>query len=425
MRRFTVIAVTLLLTVTTYMSAGAAPFAADLAFPPVTGPFERTWQRTDEPVAGNAATRTWIWGPQGITSTMLEPYADSPDGLREVIYFDKARMEINDPGGPRDSAWYVTTGLLAVELITGQMQTGMTSYENRQPAQVNVAGDPEDTTGPTYATFLGLLGAQPLANGSVITQRIDRAGSVSNDATLASFGVTASHLIDVPGLRHQIASPFWAFMNSSGTVFEEGRNVSGPLFGDPFYAIGYPVTEAYWSDVRVDGDIRTVLVQCFQRRCLTYAPQNPSEWQVEMGNVGQHYYKWRYGTDLPALPPSVEMPGGYDPVGASPLIDWGVDLGGQSEISVANQSPHGMSVTFDGPTSYTMTIPPCTDCSVYPSDAAFAGCRPDIPYETATLPTGTYRVRITWTDPGVMPSAGPWTLTPNSAYGVCWYVVAG
>ena len=47
----------------------------------------------------------------------------------------------------------------------------------------------------------------------------------------------------------------------------------------------------------VDHD---VLVQPFQRRVLTYSPDNPSGWQVEMGNVGRHYYLWRYGEDLPS-----------------------------------------------------------------------------------------------------------------------------
>jgi len=35
-------------------------------------------------------------------------------------------------------------------------------------------------------------------------------------------------------------------------------------------------------------------VQVFERRVLTYTPSNPSGWQVEAGNVGQHYYAWRY-----------------------------------------------------------------------------------------------------------------------------------
>ncbi len=65
------------------------------------------------------------------------------------------------------------------------------------------------------------------------------------------------------------------------------------------YATGFPITEAYWTYAKVDGAIRDVLFQCFQRRCLTYTPSNDPGWQVEAGNVGQHYYRWRYGEDTP------------------------------------------------------------------------------------------------------------------------------
>jgi hypothetical protein len=48
-------------------------------------------------------------------------------------------------------------------------------------------------------------------------------------------------------------------------------------------------------DVTVGGKAAHVLVQLFQRRALTYNPANAPAWQVEMGNIGQHYYQWRYG----------------------------------------------------------------------------------------------------------------------------------
>ena len=67
-------------------------------------------------------------------------------------------------------------------------------------------------------------------------------------------------------------------------------------FLNPFYATGYPITEAYWATVKVAGVAQDVLVQCFERRCLTYTPGNAAGWEVEAGNVGQHYYAWRYGT---------------------------------------------------------------------------------------------------------------------------------
>ena len=71
------------------------------------------------------------------------------------------------------------------------------------------------------------------------------------------------------------------------------------FFESVFYATGYPITEAYWASVKVAGVTQDVLMQCFERRCLTYTPGNPAGWQVEAGNVGRHYYQWRYGAALP------------------------------------------------------------------------------------------------------------------------------
>jgi hypothetical protein len=70
-----------------------------------------------------------------------------------VQYFDKARMEITHPDADPSSIWYVTNGLLVVELVTGRMQTGDARFVQREPAQVNVAGDPDDPHGVTYATI--------------------------------------------------------------------------------------------------------------------------------------------------------------------------------------------------------------------------------------------------------------------------------
>jgi hypothetical protein len=53
-------------------------------------------------------------------------------------------------------------------------------------------------------------------------------------------------------------------------------------------AFGYPITDPYWVTARVAGPERRVLVQLCERRTLTYTPDNPSAFQVEMGNVGQH-----------------------------------------------------------------------------------------------------------------------------------------
>ncbi|MEZ4568871.1 MAG: hypothetical protein R2849_00770 [Thermomicrobiales bacterium] len=73
--------------------------------------------------------------------------------MRQVQYYDKSRMEITDPTVDPNSIWYVTNGLLATELITGRMQLGNNRFDDRAPANVNVAGDANDPNGPTYATF--------------------------------------------------------------------------------------------------------------------------------------------------------------------------------------------------------------------------------------------------------------------------------
>jgi hypothetical protein len=74
---------------------------------------------------------------------------------------------------------------------------------------------------------------------------------------------------------------------------------TAPLFVHAFCATGLPITEAYWGNVKVGGDHTDVLIECFERRCLTYTPGNPAGWQVEAGNVGQRYYEWRYGNNDP------------------------------------------------------------------------------------------------------------------------------
>lgn len=254
--------------------------------------FLDTWARSDLPVAQGRVSRTWMWGPEPFTTPLREPYAEAPGGSRLVQYFDKSRMEITNPAADRSSPWYVTNGLLAKELITGQLQLGDATFQAVPPAQVNVAGDPDDPNAPTYANFAHLLAAAPLPVGSVVTQTLDNAGIVRDDPGLARYAVTAAVL--VPETNHSVASVFWGFMNARGLVYTGWRFREDTLFPNPFYATGFPITEPYWVRVRVAGTPRDVLVQCFERRCLTYTPENPPGWQVEAGNIGQHYYRWRY-----------------------------------------------------------------------------------------------------------------------------------
>lgn len=265
-------------------TASAAPIAHDA--------FWRTWARTDQPVAEGRVSRTWMWGAKAAIDPLLEAYAETPGGRRLVQYFDKARMEISDPGADPASLWYVTNGLLAKELLTGQMQVGGGAFRQHEPARIQVAGDPGPDA-PTYAIFNTLMRSPALPVGSTIIQTLDNEGKVGTYRLMSEHGVTAAVFVDAT--KHSVASVFWEFMNASGLVLDGNRYAQDKLFEDPFYATGYPLTEAYWMTVRVGGRPKQVLVQVFERRVLTYAPDNPDGWKVEAGNVGQHYFAWRYG----------------------------------------------------------------------------------------------------------------------------------
>lgn len=290
------------------MPAAAEPIGHDA--------FRRTWERTDLPVATLRVSRTWMWGPEPFSPVLYEEYAQAPGGKRQVQYFDKSRMEINDPAADPSALWYVTNGLLARELITGEMQVGDREFRTLAPAEVNVAGDPDDPTGPTYATFNLLMAAAPMPDGWRITATVDRAGNVGVDPALARFNVRAVAVGAPTG--HTVASVFWEFMHSAGLVYRDGQYVHDRLAENPFYITGYPLTEAYWTTVRVGGVPKLVLAQVFERRVLTYTPENPEGWKVEAGNVGQHYYRWRYGQSGapdpdPTPPPSHEPSPQPDP----------------------------------------------------------------------------------------------------------------
>ncbi len=274
-----------------------------------TDSFWMTWDRTDALVADHSVNRTWMWGPEdGSIGDVRELYQDAPGGWRTVHYFDKSRMEITHPADDPTATWYVTNGLLAEELITGRVQLGDNVFDQEAPAPVNVAGDANDPNGPTYATFNTLMGATPPADGTTIIDSVNRAGQVSADTSMVSYGVTAKN-VGAP-TNHTVASVFWDFMNSSGQIEQvQSYDAStrswryvitdGNLFSNPYYATGFPLTEPYWTHVLVGGVSKLVLVQVFERRVLTYTPSNPDGWKVEAGNVGQHYFTWRYSlTDL-------------------------------------------------------------------------------------------------------------------------------
>ena len=282
-------------------TALAAPTRLPASMPFADSAFENVWMRNDQPVASGAIARSWMWGPAP-TSTGLEPYADAPDGsgTRLVQYFDKARMEINDPRLAPDDKWFVTNGLLTVELISGRLQLGNDKFETRKPAAIPMASDPDDANAPTYASFGTVANTsagekrQADNTGKYATGRINKAGAVTTDASKGSLPEAKIAYFE-KATGHNVPKVFMDYLNSQGTV-RTGRVTSNKTLLDPWvFAMGLPISDAYWASVKIEGKQQDVLIQAFERRVLTYAPGLAKGWQVQMGNIGQHYFQWRYG----------------------------------------------------------------------------------------------------------------------------------
>ncbi|MGA7732698.1 MAG: M1 family aminopeptidase [Chloroflexia bacterium] len=241
------------------------------------------WEKDDNRI--DTAPHVWMWGP-GPFYTDYEPLAGVPEGNHLVQYFDKGRLEINDPHADQSSPWYVTSGLLVKEMVAGAAETGSGGWYKLGPASVEVAGDGGNTTGPTYAHFSALTGraanrlGQPMPGNSYLRRDGDDIELVGGVDTPAR--VSLARYEEASG--HNWAAPFWDFVNSP----------TRPSKFDWLYTLGYPITEPYWVDVPINGKQIKVLVQLFERRTLTYNLTNPTETQVEMGNVGRHHWHWRY-----------------------------------------------------------------------------------------------------------------------------------
>jgi hypothetical protein len=246
--------------------------------------FAEVWRRSDQATQRGETSRSWLWGPVPFRTT-AEQYAESPQGWRLVEYYDKARMEITRPGGNRGDRYFVTNGLLVKELVSGKRQMGDAQFSDREPSSVQVAGDPgTENPAPAYRVWEPHVSlnedrrAESRVGGNV-TATIDTAGRIGDDPSKAR-PETKIAVFDQK-LGHNIPEVLWRFLQNQPD--------------DWLFAFGYPISEPYWTVARVGGVDKPVLVQLFERRALTYTPGNSPGYEVEMGNVGQHYHQWRYG----------------------------------------------------------------------------------------------------------------------------------
>ena len=245
--------------------------------------YRALWERSDREVADGIVSRSWLWGSPVPSGVRQEPYQEAPDGQRLVEYFDKGRMEINNAMADPSSEWYVTSGLLTLELVTGRVQVGGDAFETLEPADIPVAGDLDrvDPSTPRYADYTSdRLDRTADRTGESVTTQFQR-GQGDLDITPPVPVMNAAY-DDATG--HNVANVFTSYFDEDLKEMELNS----------LFVMGHPISEPYWINVRSGGQQQLVLVQLFERRVLTYNPANPDGWKVEFGNIGLHYYRWRY-----------------------------------------------------------------------------------------------------------------------------------
>ncbi|HMP40781.1 MAG TPA: hypothetical protein PKA05_10410, partial [Roseiflexaceae bacterium] len=179
--------------------------------------FETVWRRTDRVIAEGRTSRSWIWGPRGLMAR-AEGYVQMPGGMRQVQYFDKGRMEINNPGGDRNSPWFVTSGLLVVELISGRMQIGEREFVQRDAAQVVIAGDITDFNAPTHASSAQVGGrASADRSGEIPRETLSRNGLVGVYGGPSRSETRLVRYVSESG--HNIPAVFWEYLNTRGPIY--------------------------------------------------------------------------------------------------------------------------------------------------------------------------------------------------------------
>jgi hypothetical protein len=303
--------------VLTAAPAGAATDFASLAF-------RATWQ-AGEDLAPN------FWGPLATARDgQQEPYVEANGGRRLVQYFDKGRMELTNGAQ--------TNGLLATELITGKLQRGDATFETRAPAAIPLAGDPGNA-GPTYAALSGtaapLLAPTEATLGASVTIGVSASGDLSvGGPAVSQPGPTVISAYDA-ATRHNVPAAFASFRDRVGLP-----------------SVGYALSEAFFATVNVRGVPRTVMIQPFERRVLTYNANNPDPFKVEFGNIGQHYYQWRYGGN--AAPPSPPIATDDPAQAAVQFLPPGASVTSARAVDLDGNGPTAALIVADGPATGPM-----------------------------------------------------------------------
>lgn len=273
--------------------------------------FKQTWQYSDKAVDEVPDTgRGYTWGPASI-SIVTEAYQEAPGGKRQVQYFDKARMELGADGAT------VTNGLLTKELVSGLRQEGDSKFVQYSPSSYQIAGDDnrsgKNSDAPHYASFIDVVSMKPGQNTA--SNRVNQLANLSINklgevTTLNNPPARALISYYEPTLGHNVPAVFADYQKLYGQVWNGSAYQNGPVYTtNPVSNVfGYPISEPYWIKTEVSGISKNVLVQLYERRVLTYTPSNADPYKVEMGNIGLHYYQWRYQSKHPIMIPLPVVP---------------------------------------------------------------------------------------------------------------------
>jgi len=244
----------------------AIPLASPRAATGFADPaFQQQWTRDE-------ATLTNFYGPLMLAhDKQSESYGG---GMRTVQYFDKARLELGANGT-------VTSGLLATELVTGKLQTGDATFDPRTPPAIPIAGDPTGP-GPKYADFTGkaapVLAPATSAVGKSVTVVLAADGTPSTGTPPSGDATPYAIAAFDDATKHNVPAAFDTLRTKVGLT-----------------TVGYAISEPFLLNVGQTGKVAT-MAQIFQRRVMTYTPANADPYKVEFGNIGAHYYQWRYAT---------------------------------------------------------------------------------------------------------------------------------
>ncbi|MEZ4520083.1 MAG: hypothetical protein R3A46_00365 [Thermomicrobiales bacterium] len=217
MKRASPLAIALLILVGPLLLLTASRATAET---PAASDFVASWTRYDLPVVEGIAERSWTFGPAPFSEVVEIPAAEHSSERRSAQYFDKGRIEEIDEIESEADAGAVRFSTLVSDLVAGRTLLGDGQYSDLDPIDIAVAGDADDPEAVDLRDDRRSGEQPPFNEGETLTTRVDgsrkRPGRSWPGPTSGSRPVFSS-----PETDHRIASVFWEFMTSSGTIWTD------------------------------------------------------------------------------------------------------------------------------------------------------------------------------------------------------------